>query len=162
MSATMFVHGRNDRGFWAYDVAAGIFLKYLIDAAESYARHKKAESLRECICDWRVSAILLANVGLHLEGERSAEELAVILRLIEDACETLTGRGSISADEMQSWDILDGQGIFARGYDPFPTVPVVELGHAIQALLIDTLPAPPEGTWWFFGTPTGRSTIGRE
>jgi hypothetical protein len=37
MTMTQFVrHG--DRGFWAYDVALGVFLKHLIDVAEPLAQ----------------------------------------------------------------------------------------------------------------------------
>ena len=66
---------------------------------------------------------------------------------------------SISAHEMEAWDLLDGEGVFARGASQFPTATVVELGRAIQALLSGTLPPAPEGTWWFYGVETGRSTI---
>jgi hypothetical protein len=140
MSQTMFVHDRNDGGFWAYDVAVGVFLKYLIDAAESYADREDAKWIRGCIHDWRVQAILLSNSGLHLDRDLPIDQLAVIVRLIEDACAALHQKGSISANEMQSWDILDGKGVFARGHDPFPIAPVTELGRAIQALLLGTLP----------------------
>ncbi len=158
MSATMFVHGRHDEGFWAYDVAAGIFLKYLIDAAHVYAEREPADWLGRCVSDWRSAAVLLANSGLYFDADWSAEELSVILQLITDSCEALTEKDSISANEMHSWEIK----VFARGHDPYPTGPIVGLGCAIQQLLSGILPKPPEQTWWLYGLPTGRSTIGRK
>ena len=40
------------------------------------------------------------------------------------------------------------------------TAPIIELGRAIIALMSGNLPRPPKGETWFYGTPTGRSTIG--
>ena len=39
--------------------------------------------------------------------------------------------------------------------------PVVELGRAIIELVSGELPEAPEGKFWFYGTPTGRQTLGR-
>src|SRR5579862_2425130 len=157
MSATMFVHGPNDGGFWAYDVAAGIFLKYLVDAARDCLAREKADWLRKRVSNWETSAVLLANSGLYFGANWSANELSVVLRLIKETCDALEKKESITANEMKSWEIS----VLARGHDPFPTGPVVELGHAILELVTGTIPKPPEGTWWFYGLPTGRSTIGR-
>ena len=49
--------------------------------------------------------------------------------------------------------------IFPRSATEVPTAPIVELGHAIIALVSGNLPRSPEGEAWFYGTPTGRSTI---
>jgi hypothetical protein len=62
------------------------------------------------------------------------------------------------SEEMASWNILNGKGVFPRGHPHFPVGPVIEEGEAIRALLAGELPATPEGTWWFYGLPTGRST----
>ena len=40
MSQTQYVKYAN-RGFWAYDVALGVFLKHLIDAAETSDQAKR-------------------------------------------------------------------------------------------------------------------------
>jgi hypothetical protein len=151
----MFVHGRHGEGFWAYDVAAGILLKFLIDAAQDYAEREHANWLGKCISSWRQSAVLLANAGLYFDINWSVEELSVIRQLIEDACDSSKKKGSISAREMQAWEIT----VFARGHDPFPAGPIAELGQAILDLLSGNLPKPPEQTWWFYGLPTGRATI---
>jgi hypothetical protein len=41
MTATQYVEYAN-RGFWAYDVALGVFLKHLIDAAETSGQAQMA------------------------------------------------------------------------------------------------------------------------
>jgi len=46
-----------DQGFWGYDVAVGIFLKYLIDAAQVSAE-ANTPWLSEAISDWRVQAVI--------------------------------------------------------------------------------------------------------
>jgi hypothetical protein len=43
------------RAFWAYDVALGIFLKHLIDAAEA-SDQAKAPWLAPLVSSWRVAA----------------------------------------------------------------------------------------------------------
>jgi hypothetical protein len=45
------------QGFWGYDVAVGILLKYLIDAAQVSAE-ANTPWLSEAISDWRVQAVI--------------------------------------------------------------------------------------------------------
>jgi hypothetical protein len=157
MSRTTFIEYRGD-GIWAYDVAVGIFLKHLIDCASKFSGEADAAWLAECSDRWRVNAVV-SDFGLNLDEGWSQDQLQVVLRLAEEACGVLQERAFISADEMGAWNILEGKGVFARGAAEFPTEPVVELGRAIQALLVGSLPAAPEGTWWLYGTETGRSTL---
>ena len=44
-------------GFWGYDVGVGIFLKYLIGAAQVSAE-ANTPWLSEAISDWRVQAVI--------------------------------------------------------------------------------------------------------
>ena len=157
MSKTQVVEYRGV-GFWAYDVAGGIFLKHLIDCAHRHVGQEGTKWLSDCVDQWRINAVL-SDFGLHLDEKWSQSQLDVVLSLIDKACGTLEERETISAQEMKAWSILDGEGVFARGTAHFPTAPVVELGRAIQFLLRGTLPAPPEGTWWFYGVETGRTTL---
>ena len=159
MSKTLFVQ-YHDTGFWAFDVAVGIFLKYLIDAAGKRTGGQNATWLNECIDRWRVNAIV-SEYGLHLDEKWSEDQVQIIVHLVEEACGELRGRATISAEEMAGWSILDGRGVFPRGHTEFPTAPIVELGHAIRELLVGALLPSPEGTWWFYGAPTGRSTIAK-
>ena len=58
---------------------------------------------------------------------------------------------------------MDNLRIFPRSNaKELRTAPVVELGRAIVALLLDQLPTPPKSEAWFFGAPEGRSTIQME
>ncbi len=61
--------------------------------------------------------------------------------------------------EASSWDILDGEGVFA-GAQPSSTLrPSSSWGAAVVALVNGALPTPPPYKWWFFGAPTGANTI---
>src|SRR5258708_1818047 len=84
MSKTLFVEYR-DAGFWAYDVAVGIFLKHVIDAARKCAEGEDAAWLRDCIDQWRVNAIT-SDLGLHLDEGWSNDQVGTIICLIEEAC----------------------------------------------------------------------------
>ena len=76
MSRTQFVEYR-DHGFWAYDVALGVFLKRLIDAAEEYHATEAGSWLSEAISWWRVVACV-SDYGLTLDSTWSAEQVATI------------------------------------------------------------------------------------
>lgn len=146
-----------DRGFWAYDVAVGVFLKYLIDAAEADAS-AKSPWLSDAVYSWRVSAVV-SDYGLSLGESWSPEQRKTFIDLVEKACAALATRDSIPANEITSWSFIDDKCIYPRGAKEVLTRPVVELGRAVIALLCGELPEAPKGEAWFFGTPTGRSTI---
>ncbi len=171
MSKTAFVD-YGGAGFWAFDVGLGIFLKFLIDRAnllisETKDKHRKAgdveskyaDWLSACIDMWRQAAVLGANVGLSYDYPMTEKQVQIVLRLIDEVCHELGARESIPRQEMESWDVLSGHGVFSRGYTEYPTAPVIELGRAIQDLLRGTLLPAPKGKLWFFGTPTGRETV---
>ena len=157
MSRTMFVEYRGC-GFWAYDVAMGIFLKHLIDVAEPLAATSSGAWIAEAVTGWRVNAVI-SDFGLHIDEEWTAEQMDIFIGLVEQACGLLGARDSISADEITAWPILDDMRIFPRGATEVLTAPVVELGKAIIAVANGTLSPAPAGTWWLFGTPEGRGTI---
>lgn len=144
--------------FWAYDVALGIILKFLVDTALQCSDPQYRGWLLKNVQQWRVHAIT-SDFAFEFDSQLSAEQLELILQLMHESCVELAKRESISAGEMKSWNILDGEGLFTRGHPEFPTAPVVELGRAMQELLRGTLPPAPRGTWWFYGTETGRHTI---
>lgn len=73
----------------------------------------------------------------------------------------LSKRVSIPAEEIAGWRLLDDLRIFPRGATEVLTGPVVELGRAIIELVSGELPEEPDGKFWFYGTPTGRQTLGR-
>ena len=145
------------RFFWAYDVAAGIFLKYLIDEAER-SNHANEPWLSDAVSNWRVQAVI-TEFGLTLEEQWSSAQRQVFMKLAEDACKKIAIRESIPAEEVASWPLVDDLHIFPRGNKGILTAPIIELGHAIIALVSGSLPRPPKGEAWFYGPPSGRTTI---
>ena len=73
MSKTLFIKFRGN-GFWAYDVATGIYLKHLIDAATRRESKENTDWLPACIEAWRT--IVVSDYGLYLDeswrGERAS------------------------------------------------------------------------------------------
>ena len=157
MSKTQFVD-YGTQGFWAYDVALGVFLKHLIDAAEA-SDHARTPWLSSAISSWRRVACV-SDYGLTLDADWSAEQRQAFIALAEDSCSSLAKRDSIPAEEIAAWPLLDDLRIFPRGATEVATAPVVELGRAIIALVSGNLPEAPHGTAWLYGTPEGRRTIG--
>lgn len=146
-----------DRGFWAYDVAVGVFLKYLIGAAQAN-EGANTPWLSEAVSSWRIWAVV-SDFGLTLDAKWSADQRKTLIALAEEACAALATRDSIPAEEIISWPFVDDLRIHPRGANEVTTAPVVELGRAIIALLCGELPEAPKGEAWIFGTPSGRSTL---
>jgi hypothetical protein len=159
MSRTLFVHWRDD-GFWAYDVISAVFLKYLIDAATSYLEHRDEPWLRDALPRWRFNAVC-GDMGLFLDESWSAEQLAIFTDLARQTCDALSKRDKIPADEIQSWQMIDGDDgrCFARGEPFITTASAIRLGEAIIKLVNGVLPKPPRGTWWFFATEDSGATL---
>jgi hypothetical protein len=145
------------RFFWAYDVAAGVFLKHLIDEAEA-SEHADEPWLSKAVSSWRVQASI-TEFGLTLEEEWSSAQRAIFIELAEAACKKLETRELIPAKEIASWPMTDKLRISPRSATEVLTAPIIELGRAIIALVSGNLPPSPKGEAWFYGTPTGRSTI---
>ena len=159
MSKTLFVR-YGDKGFWAYDVSSGIFLKHLVDQVERHIELAPAAWLSECIDHWRVQAVL-GDLGIHLDPTWTPAQRQLLCTLIENACRTLEQVDAITAKQAASWSIWEGMGVGTRGAASVPTAPSAELGRAVAALLHGSLPEPPPGTWWFYGADGGRTTIAR-
>jgi hypothetical protein len=145
------------RFFWAYDVAAGVFLKHLIDEAEA-SEHADEPWLSKAVSSWRLQAAI-TEFGLTLEEGWSIAQRAIFIELAEAVCKKLEKRESIPAKEVASWPMTDKLRIFPRSATEVLTAPIIELGRAIIALVSGNLPPSPKGEAWFYGTPTGRSTI---
>jgi len=71
-------------GFWSYDMGVGIFLKYLIDAAEAGAQ-ADTPWLSQAISDWRVQAVI-SDFQLTLGENWSAEQRADSSRMVNPHC----------------------------------------------------------------------------
>src|SRR5215467_2383224 len=101
------------RFFWAYDVAAGVFLKYLIDEAEA-SEQADETWLSGAVSHWRVQAAI-TECGLTLEEEWSSAQRQTFIELAERACKKLATRESIPAEEIISWPLVNDLRIFPRG-----------------------------------------------
>lgn len=157
MSSLKFVECNAD-GFWAYDVALGVFLKHLIDIAEERQEDITGGWLKESVAWWRVVACV-GDFGLRIDPNWSAVQLSIFTSLAGEACARISRRKSFAATDLEGWSILDGKGIFPRGAREIHTAPIVELGEAIVALVTGVLSPAPRGTVWLYGTPSGRTTI---
>ncbi len=159
MSQTQFVSYRG-RGFWAYDVALAIFLKHLIDAADPLTRSSEYAWLDEAASAWRV-VVGVGDYSLQIDETWSAAQLNVFRNLANEACRSIGAHDKFTDAEIAAWPpILDKERIFTRGVTEVSTVPIVELGTAIIALLDGSLPNSPAGTQWMYGTPDGRTALG--
>jgi hypothetical protein len=159
MSKTHFVEFRG-QGFWAFDAVSGIFLKHLVDVAESRIADRHEPWLTEAVSHWRFNAVC-GDCGLFLDENWSAEQVQLVRELATAACNLLSKRREISAEEMSSWSLFDGEGVFPRGYASITTASAVRLGRAIIQLLDGSLPESPRGTWWFFGTEDAPPTLAK-
>jgi len=158
MSKTLPVKYRGHR-FWAFDVVSRILLKHMIDAATSPARRGvEAPWLIEAVARWRVGAVI-SDLGFFLDETWSVAQIAVVVDVIDAACQVLEKRDGIPAAEIQGWSILDDMRIFARGIPIVPVKPIIELGSGVIAILNGTLPKAPPGTSWFYGTEDHPGTI---
>jgi hypothetical protein len=97
------------------DVVSGVFLKHLVDVAERRLAGREEAWLAEAVGRWRFH-VVCGDCGLFLDEGWSAEQVEVVRELAVRACEVLSGRGAISAEEMMSWALFEGQGVFPRGY----------------------------------------------
>src|SRR5438067_9081101 len=111
MTATKGIHFEG-RFFWAYDVAAGVFLKHLIDEAEA-SEHADEPWLSKAVSSWRLQAAI-TEFGLTLEEEWSSAQRAIFIELAEAVCQKLEQRESIPAKESASWPMTDKLRIFPR------------------------------------------------
>jgi hypothetical protein len=146
-----------EQGFWAYDVAHNIFLKCLIDAAEA-SSESNADWLSTAISSWRTACI--PDIGLRLNANWTTSQKQIFVGLAGEACAKLAARESIPAEEIVSWPILDDLRIHTRGAEAIFTAVIVELGHAVIALMLGNFPDAPEDQIWLYGAPEGRQTIG--
>jgi hypothetical protein len=159
MSKTLYVQFRG-HGFWAFDVVSGIFLKHLIDVAAPRTADQHEPWLAEAVDRWRVIAVI-GDYVVCLDDNWSAEQIRTVRELATAACDLLSSRSEISAEEMSSWSLLNGEGVFPRGLASVTTASAIRLGRAIIQLLDGTLAEAPRGTaWWLFGTEVDPDTLG--
>ena len=160
MSKTLYV-GFRGRGFWALDVVSGIFLKHLIDAAALCVAARREPWLSVAVEHWRFNAVV-CDCGFFLDDDWSGEQVQAVRELATAACNMLSNRSAISAEEMSSWPLLDGTGVSPRGCASIAMESVIRLGQAVIQLLDGSLPEAPPGAWWFFGAEDYPRTVAKQ
>ena len=156
MSKTHYVEFRGN-GFWVFDVASSVFLKFLIDAATETSG-TVAPWLVGVVQEWRINAVV-SDVGFYLDSTWSQSQLNTVVTLCRLSAERIRARGDISAKEVESWPILEDGHICTRGIDPIPCEPVARIGDAIVSLIENTLPQPPAHHEWCYTLDEDLRTI---
>ena len=153
MSQSTLVRFRGGK-FWAYDVAVGVLLKYVIDRAVD----GPAELwLTAAVERWRWETVV-NEFGVHLDGNWSDRQVRAVDGLFAAACRDLSVRGPITAAEVETpaWDLLPDEpgrthdlGPGLRGADRFEPDRAVQVGRGVRFLLAGSLPPlpPRAGTW---------------
>ncbi len=160
MTSTKGIHFEG-RFFWANQVAAGVFLKYLVEEAEA-SEHADEPWLSEAVSRWRVQAGIV-EFSLTLEEQWSSAQREIFIMLADGVCKRLASRESIPGEEVASWRSVDNLriGDFVPGVE-ICTAPIIELGHAIIALVwkpAATTEGRSPGLWissWPFDDPNER------
>ncbi|QDU47066.1 hypothetical protein Mal52_55940 [Symmachiella dynata] len=160
MSKTLFVEYRN-AGFWASDVAASVFLKFLIEVANEHILQNQDEWLNDDIAHWRFNAGV-SDCGLHLNNEWKPSQTEVVIVLCRNAVKRIRENGDIPASEVATWRLFNDLEVCTRGFDPIPCEPVARLGDAVADLLNNTLPVAPHGHWWFYTLDNEVKTIAKK
>ncbi len=156
MTKTHFVEYQNC-GFWAYDVALGILLKHISDAADKLPTNAESEVLRTEV-SWWIQGACVNTLSMHIDDDDSwsAQQTAIFVDLVDEACTRLEARETIPGLEVENWTFPDDLHLETRGESEVKTAPIVELGRAIIALVNGTLPESPLLTLWYYGFPEGR------
>lgn len=128
MSATKYVT-YGDRGFWAYDIVLGVFVKHLIDAIEAMAGYSHAPFLDKALLHWRLAPFL--DIGFHFEKSWTELQRQNVIAFTEQACARLATRNSIPTEEIVNWSFGGDLRLFHRGLTEVRTAPVIELGRQL-------------------------------
>ena len=148
MSRLMCVEFR-DVGFWAFDVVAATYIRFLVDTAEARATSESNTWLADVIHNWRVSAAV-SDVGFHLDDSWTEPQVKTVVEIFRKTNEKIAPLGDIPARTVDSAPIVDELHIFLRNIDPIPHRPLLRFGKAVIDLLSGSLSAPPTGHWWCY------------
>ncbi|NUT45908.1 MAG: hypothetical protein HOV94_01125 [Saccharothrix sp.] len=151
--------GLHGTELWAYDASLSLVLAQAVRLVEESSPDRRPAWWSGVDRELRVHAVI-TEFHLDLDLGLDAGQREELAQLFDEAAELVRERGLFTADEAAVWPILDDTPVKFRGADPEPTAPAAELGHALAQLIRGTLPPPPTGTWWFYGAPGGRRTIG--
>jgi hypothetical protein len=143
---------------WVYDVALAVVLAQVVSLVEQAPPARRPGWWSGVVGQLRVHATV-GDLAFDLDLGLTGAERVELAGLLVEAADQLLARGVLTTDEAADWTVLDDQPVIFRGRDPVDTGPFAELGYALAQLIRGTLPAPPPGSWWFYGAPGGRRTI---
>jgi hypothetical protein len=146
------------RGFWTYDVSLSIMLAEAIWVGEELPASQRPEWLSDALDEFRIMAVV-ADLGFVIELSWPTDGVGLLRSLLVEVSRRLAARGTLTADEVATWNVLEGDTIDLRGAEVVEMAEVVELTQATIELIDGTLPEPPTGTWWMYGFPGGRTTV---
>jgi hypothetical protein len=146
------------QSFWTYDVSLSIMLVETIRVGEELPADQRPEWLSEALDEFRVLAVV-PDLGFSIDWP--AESVGLLRSLLVQASQRLAARGALTAEEVATWNLLDGYTIDLRGAEVVDMYEVVELTEATIELIDGAFTEPPPGTLWMYGFPGGRSTVPR-
>jgi hypothetical protein len=152
--------GFGARSLWTYDVSLSIMLVETVWVGEELPAGHRPEWLADALDQFRVLAVV-SDLGFHIEDNWPADGVDLLRSLLVEVSHRLAARGTLSADEVATWNVLDGDTIDLRGVGVVDMYEVVELIEATIELIDGTFPDPPPGTLSMYGFPGGRSTVPR-
>jgi hypothetical protein len=141
--------------FWADEVALGVLFVEAARIAEEVPPEQRMPWSEGLVRTLRVDAIMGHNHAVPLD-EFCVEARQAVLSWLAEAASRLVARGGVSRAEVEQWDVLDGYTVPNRGTGHLDPGPLAELAQAVADLVAGTLPAAPEGRYWYIGTPAGR------
>lgn len=120
-----------ERGFWAYDIVLGVFVKYLIDEIEATGQ-AHTPFLAEAIPVWRLA--VLYDSALTLKESWTPLQRQNVIEFAEQACARLATRESISTEEIVSWPFAGEEHIFPLETDTYGIARLQKSHTAISSL----------------------------
>jgi hypothetical protein len=157
VSKTAYV-GFADQGFWTFDVSLSIMLAETVRVGEELPKDQRPEWLPNALDELRGLAVA-SDLGFVVELSWPPDGVRLLRSLLTEVSRRLAARRMLSADEVATWDVLDGNTIELRNAQVVDLTPVVELTQATIQLLEGALPQAPNGTWWLYGFEGGRGTV---
>lgn len=91
-----------------------VLLKYTIDAAKQIENQSNTDWLARVVEQWKLNA-LFSDFSLGFDDQDSSTQILTLQDLFMEACTRLGERDSISASEIHSWQLLEGERIYTRG-----------------------------------------------
>ena len=145
------------RNIWVYDTALAAWLVALIDQVE--ADPDLRERFGALVDAARRTAALGGDSVFDPEDHLDPGDVRAFVDLAGAVSGSIMAAGPIDWERLAKRQVLDDMRPAIRlGHVP-SLADVASVGEAFAGMADDTLPAPPDGTWWAIGFPRGRTTI---